>query len=190
MIGRPGAGKSFFARQFAETFNAPLVSYDRLRYELFSKPSFSAEEQAIIERLAQLQTNELLKTRSTFIIDGGHDTKASRVKLSTLARQKDYDTLLIWVQTDEPTSKQRSLKRKVAKGEDNLNAPLTEEQYTTMSRRLTDPTSEPHVVISGKHTYTTQARTVLRRLAEARTSETPAVEATPRPARHRPIVIR
>ena len=34
VIGLPGAGKSFFARQFSETFGAPMVSGDRIRHVL------------------------------------------------------------------------------------------------------------------------------------------------------------
>ena len=54
-IGHPGAGKSFFARQFADTFRAPLISFDEIRHELFNEISHSSDEDIIVARVAGLQ---------------------------------------------------------------------------------------------------------------------------------------
>lgn len=166
MVGRPGAGKTFFARQFGETFRAPVVSYERIRYELFNEPTFTKEEQEIIDRVAAYQIAELLKTQQTFIIDGGSNTRNERQRFATLARPANYNTLAVWVQTDEATARQRAIKRNEHRLDDQFVPSLTTEVFDRLSKQLADPLREPYVVISGKHTYTTQARAVLRRLAE------------------------
>jgi predicted kinase len=173
MIGRPGAGKSFFARQFSATFGAPLVSFDRLRFELFTQPTYSVDEQDILERIALYQIEELLKTNKTFIVDGGCNTKAARMYITKVAKMGGYNTLAIWTQTDDLTCKIRATKRSPRRADDAYNISLTPEQFVTLSRRVAPPTAiEPHIVISGKHTYTAQARAVLKRLVEPRASET------------------
>src|SRR6266496_3625201 len=171
MVGKPGAGKSFFARQFGETFGAPIISVDRLRSELFSEPTYSTEEQQIIDRLVDYQFSELLKTRRTIILDGNCNVKAKRITFDTVAHRAGYQTLSIWVQTDDSTAKQRSLKRSDKRPEDVYNRSLNDEQYQNLTKRFTQPTAEPHIVISGKHTYATQARTVLKRLVETHQAE-------------------
>src|SRR6266496_1920345 len=175
MVGNPGAGKSFFARQFSEMFHAPVVSFDRIRFELFAHPTFSGDENDLVGRIAGYQTEELLKTNRSFVVDGGCNGRVDRTRLAQAARQAGYGTLVIWVQTDVSTSRTRALKRNPDKrADDKFNHNLTEQQFDTLARRFTEPTRENHVVISGKHTYNTQAKMVLRRLVVSREAEADA----------------
>lgn len=166
MVGMPGAGKSFFARRFAETFNVPLVSIDRLRSILFAEPSYSRDENILLAQVASSEIGELIKTNKTMLVDGGLNARVDRQKLASAARKLGYDSLVIWVQTDEPTAQRRSLKRSASKEDDELNSPLSAEQFAAQLRQFTAPTAqEKYLVISGKHTYATQAKVVLRKLA-------------------------
>lgn len=165
-IGLPGAGKSFFARQFSETFGAPVVSGDRLRHTL------GANSDKHVEELSTSQAEELLKTQKTFIVDGLANTRAERAGLRKLAKSKGYDVLLIWVQTDSSTSQYRSMKRSAKREDDKYNTSLTADEFNKASRRFSPPiASEACVVISGKHTYATQARIVLKKLVAPRETE-------------------
>lgn len=182
MLGVPGAGKSFFARQFSDTFSAPVVSYDRLRYELFLEPTFSRDEETIIDRVASTQVEELLKTKKTFIIDGATGTRVSRANIEKIAKSSGYGTLIVWVQTDPQTSKLRSLKRNPKRPFDEYSVSLTAEVYEKLAKHLNPPLPrEPYIVISGKHTYSTQAKMVLNKLVSPR-DESVVTE--------RPVVIR
>lgn len=169
MIGTPGSGKSFFARQFAETFNVPLVSYDGIRSTLFETPKFDREQESFINTIAYQQLIELLKTEKTILLDGGHNVRADRHALAKRALKAGYDTLTIWVQTDEPTSMYRATKRSDKRAGDAYNASISADQFKSLSRQLTPPSpQEPHIVISGKHTYATQAKAVLKKLVAPR----------------------
>jgi len=200
MVGKPGAGKSFFARQFSDTFNAPVVSYERIRFELFSQPTFSVEEQSIVERVAEYVISELIKTRHTFIVDGGTNSRADRQRIASLARSAGYETLAVWVQTDEATAHARATKRDKRRIDDVFAPTITTDQFKAFAGRMVEPSKEHHVVISGKHTYSTQARTVLRRIVESHQVESDrahkeAVEGVvssvrPNAPRNRNIVIR
>lgn len=174
-IGHPGAGKSFFARQFAETFHAPLISFDEIRYELFNDITHSDDEDIIVARVAGIQLRELFKTKRTVMIDGGHNPKVSRIELARIARAIGYDVLYVWVQTDEKTARARSLRRNPSRDMDVFNRSLSIEEFEHQYRKFTEPNhSEPFVVISGRHTYASQARIVLKRLAN--NHETPRRE--------------
>lgn len=169
MLGAPGAGKSFFARQFSDTFGAPVVSYDRLRMIAFSEPSFQKDEEDVVRNLANNEINELLKTHRTFIVDGGNSTRTERIVIEKAARENDYGTLVIWVQTDEPTSRLRAIKRSAKRKWDDWNTSITTEQFDAHKKRILPPLpSENVVVISGKHTYATQAKVVLKKLVHPR----------------------
>lgn len=166
IIGLPGAGKSFFGRRFAETFNAPLISFDEIRAELFNEISHSSEEDIIVSRIAGLQLRELFKTKKTIVIDGGHNPKISRMELNKLAHNRKYGTLYVWVQADDRITRSRSLHRSAKKDDDAYNRSLTPDEFTAHSKKFTAPGNrESFVVISGHHTFATQAKTVLKKLA-------------------------
>jgi predicted kinase len=157
MVGIPGAGKSFFAEKFAETFNAPYVSLEKIL------PFTTAASDA--SHLMQQQTTELLKTRQSIILEGDTDTRTERDKLARQARIAGYETLLVWVQTDPITAKTRS----VRETKDKTNRTISSDEYDRIVKRFTPPSViEKPTVISGKHTYATQAKIVLKKLSAPR----------------------
>lgn len=171
-----------------------------MRFELFDKPVFNQNEYGLIKRLLERQLAELVKTKNTILVDGICSTRQERQALEQFAAAHDYNTLVVWVQTDEPTAKARSLNRSPKRSGDEFNARLTAEQFSTLAARFSAPTREDYVVISGKHTYTTQARMVLRKLAAPRVEKAEAayqqeaaqgrIARTPQPQGRRNVIIR
>lgn len=192
MVGVPGAGKSYFARQFSDMFCAPLVSFDRLRYELGGDDlQFSKENDRIISNVIFSQIEELTKTNKTFIVDGGMSTRICRARIEQIIKDKEYKTLIIWVQTDPQTTKSRSLRRNPKREYDMYNTSLSPEEYEKLSKKVSPPSPrESYIVISGKHTFSTQAKTVLRKLVSFREETEPLVvqpapqRVSPQPMRH------
>lgn len=171
-IGIPGSGKTFFAQQFAETFNAPYIHIEKI-------VRLSGASLTAAHKLAGYQLRELLKTKQSIIIEGLADTHAERTALAKQLEAAGYSLLLVWVQTDPVTAEQRATKR----SKDKTNRILTLDQFDRLSRRFAMPSgAEPTLVISGKHTYASQARSVLKRLSAPRETPTP----TPAATRHTP----
>lgn len=157
MMGIPGSGKTSFAEKFSDMFNAPYLNCPQV--ELLARDKESAA------LLADQHLHELLKTKQTIVYEGGSSTRVERMKLYTTAKTADYTPLLVWVQIDTPTAFQRAAKNAKQQG-----VVFDEDSFSKSVKRLTPPTSgENPVVISGKHTYTTQAKTVLKRLSNNRT---------------------
>lgn len=168
VTGVPGAGKTFFAEQFAKTFNAPMISADHLRNIVCDEQSGGVHNERIVTfRLLFNQLEQLLVTKSTIVIDGGSDTRAERQELTKKARASGYDSLVVWVQTDLPTSKHRTVNS--AKRHGGKSQYVNLDQYERALNRFTPPNNiENSVVISGRHTYATQARVILKKLTETR----------------------
>jgi hypothetical protein len=73
------------------------------------------------------------------------------------------------VQTDQPTSHFRATKRSSRRAGDSLNVSLPDEAFASQVKKLTPPArQEEYIVISGKHTYPTQAKIVLKKLVTPR----------------------
>ncbi len=175
IIGLPGAGKSYFAERFSDTFSAPLVSTDKIQFELFDPPKFTPAEQGLVTRLTERQLAELVKTRSSILVDGICNSRKERLQLERFAAAHNYGTLLVWVQTDEPAAKTRATTRNNKRPGDQYNTRLSAEQFASIAKQLDQPVKqEDYVVISGKHTYTTQAKMVLRKLAAPRAEKAEA----------------
>lgn len=175
MVGLPGSGKSFFAEQFATTFNAPYI--DALTLTSYAKDVRSAMK--IITNFA----GQIVKTKQTFIYEGDTDSRALRTEFTLFAKSKGYTPLIIWVQTDEKTAKDRTIKA------DKMDSATFDEVVSTFQAPQPD---ERPVVISGKHTYASQAKRVLATLSRdlapepQRIAPRPAMQAPPR----HPITIR
>jgi len=165
LIGAPGAGKSWFAKQFAETHQIARVSDDAIRYALAPEGQVVDENAQAVERLARQMAEELLRTGRSFIFDADASRRSKRIELIQLARRAGYQTLTIWVQTDRDTAMLRA--SRYANTADNSMPALDEDAFEQLTKRITPPVAqgtEPSVVISGRHTYSTQAHAVHTRI--------------------------
>jgi predicted kinase len=163
MVGIPSSGKSFFADHFAETFKAPIVSYDIMRKEIFSNPTFSEDEDEIIRKVSNYVLSEFLKTKKTVIFEGETSLGKERFEIAKGARAAGYEPLFIWVQTETQTAQKRATKTSLEK------PAITAEEFAAKLKRFNPPNkNEQFVVISGKHTYASQLKIVLKHLIQPR----------------------
>ncbi len=152
MVGIPGSGKTFFAKKFADTFNAPYVSIDDIL------PLSYDTDAAVV--LLHSQLNELLKTNMSVVLEAETSSRQQRVELAKGFRDAGYIPMFVWVQTDPDTAYQRLARSKDKRGVD----------FEKLLKRFSAPhETEKPVVISGKHTYASQAKIVLKHLSAPRT---------------------
>lgn len=168
MVGAPGAGKTRFALQFAETFSAPFINDQPLRACATNPDEGSALGLEIIK--------QIMRTRETLVFEGELDMRIDRDALIKLAKTHGYKVLFVWVQADQQVAKARALKQ------------IAVDEYERRIKHFSAPhESEPYIVISGHHTHATQTRTVLAHLAKPRAqapvqSRTTVARTTPRRA--------
>jgi len=156
MVGIPGSGKSTFAEHFADTFKAPIINESRIAFE-------AGLNAAQTEAVSATMLNEVLKTNRTFLIEAVNLTKAKRAQITNTLTKAGYRTLVVWVQTEPSEAKRRATRpRPTGSG-------LTVGEFDAAFNAFQAPTEqEKATVISGKHTYATQIKTVLKQLAGSR----------------------
>ena len=168
MVGLPGSGKSAFAEHFAETFEAPIMNAGALQQEL-------RLDEAQTDWLQAIVLNEYFKTRRTVLIDVRLDTKARRAEMVRFISKAGYRPLLVWVQTDPVESRRRATKKYP------VGSGLTPQEFQMALQNFETPlVKERPIVISGKHTFTTQLKVVLKQINAL--SERPKSAVTPQPA--------
>ena len=129
MVGAPGAGKTRFALQFAETFSAPFINDRPLRACATNPDEGSALGLEIIK--------QIMRTRETLVFEGELDMRVDRDVLIKLAKTHGYKVLFVWVQADQQVAKVRALKQ------------IAIDEYERRIKHFSAPhESEPYIVIS------------------------------------------
>ena len=153
VFGAPMSGKTSFAEQFSARFNAPFLNLSQLH-----------EECHITRKVALNLILQIAKCKQTLVIEGALDTEKQRNEVRAILNDAGYRPVLVWVQTDLNEIKHR-MRHKYKKLEDAKNA--LAESY----KKIEAPSDEENpLVISGKHTFTTQCKNVLTGLSELKDS--------------------
>ena len=164
-MGYPGAGKTFFARQFADQYNLPRVSEDIYRFELFERPMFNDDEAEIIQRMMQYSLEQLFKTNQTIVCEGMFLKLAERKQLFDQAKKAGYRTLTVWLQTDIQTSGTRATRRDRRNPDSKHAVEIDARTFNFLKDQLQRPgEKEESIVISGKHAFKSQSLTILRKI--------------------------
>lgn len=167
LYGYPGAGKSFFARQICEQLVATHVSGERMRAELFERPSFNKEENQIINSLMQYMAGEFLQAGVSVVYDTNALRITQRRALRNMAVKAGAETILVWLQIDSDTALQRSGNRDHRKADDRYAPSIDRTTFEQLASGMQNPEpTERYLVISGKHVFNTQKSAMLRHLLD------------------------
>lgn len=153
VFGAPMSGKTAFADQFSARFNAPFLNLSQLH-----------EECHITRKVALNLIAQISKCKQTLVIEGALDTEKQRNEVRAILNQAGYRPVLVWVQTDlnEIKHRMRHKYKTVAEAKTVLS-----ESYKKIEAPSED---EDTIVISGKHTFSTQCKNVLTGLSELKDS--------------------
>src|SRR3712207_137823 len=102
--GFPGAGKTYFARQFCESVQAAHLQSDRIRGELFSEPRYDKQENGIVSQLMDYMTEEFLAAGLSVAYDVNAMRSRQRRALYDMAYRHRAQPLLVWFQMDPDTA--------------------------------------------------------------------------------------
>lgn len=165
LYGFPGAGKTYLSRQLCEDLHAAHVQGDRIRHELFEQPRHDQQENDIVDHLMQYMTEEFLSAGISVVYDINAARLSQRRALRDMARKAKAHPVLIWLQIDVESSFMRAGKRDRRKVDDYYASQLDQTTFEQLASRMQNPTNtEDFIVVSGKHTYTTQRNAILKKL--------------------------
>jgi predicted kinase len=167
LYGFPGAGKTYFGRQLCEQFQAAHMQADRIRSELFDSPRYDKEENNVIGQLMDYMTEEFLSAGLSVVYDVNAMRQQQRMSLREMARNHKAQPILIWFQIDPETAFLRAAKRDKRHFDDKYAAPMDQQTFESIASGMQNPTTvEDYVVISGKHVFTTQYNSFVKRMQE------------------------
>ncbi|MDQ2973257.1 MAG: ATP-binding protein [bacterium] len=166
LYGSPGSGKTYFSRQLAEVLQCAHVQTDRIRAELFERPTYNDEENGIVNHLAEYMAEEFLGSGVSVILDSNADRLTSRQRLRNMARSRKAQPVLVWLQTDFESAYARLNRRDRRKADDKYSAEYSPEQFRHAISRMQNPKNEDFSVLSGKHTFGSQKNMIMRKLME------------------------
>lgn len=167
LYGFPGAGKSYFARQIGEHVQAAHVQGDRIRSELFEEPRYDKSETKVVSQLMDYMAYELLQAGLSVVYDTNAMRASQRMALRDMARKAHAQPLLIWFQIDTESAFSRAAKRDRRRSDDKYSAPIDRPAFDDIVTHMQNPTAaEDYLVISGKHSFNTQASAIIKRLRE------------------------
>jgi predicted kinase len=165
LYGFPGSGKSYVSRNLSDEVQLAHVSGDRIRSELFENPRYDTQENAIVTHLMNYMTHEFLNAGVSVIYDTNSLRVTQRRTLRELARTNRAEYMLIWLQIDPDSAFARTQDRDRRTTDDRFAQPQDNNTFARMLSGMQNPQpGEDYLVISGKHTFTTQKNAIVNRL--------------------------
>lgn len=167
LYGFPGAGKTYFARQLCEHLQAAHVQGDRIRAELFEKPRYDSQENAVVAQLMDYMTSEFLSAGLSVVYDTNAIRAAQRHQWREMARRSHAQPILVWQQIDMESAFTRSMKRDRRRMDDRFAQPMDRSTFENIAGHMQNPAlTEDYIVVSGKHLFNTQLSATMKRLHE------------------------
>lgn len=165
--GYPGAGKTYFARQFCENVQAAHLQSDRIRGELFEQPRYDKQENDIVTHLMDYMTEEFLSAGLSVAYDVNAARSKQRKALYNMALRYRAYPLLVWFQMDQDTAFNRNIKRDRRRADDKYAAQWDRTSFESLAGQMQNPSSnEGYAVVSGKHLFNMQQSAVIRKLRD------------------------
>ncbi len=165
LYGYPGAGKTYFARQFCDNVQAAHLQADRIRGELFEQPRYDKQENDVVRQLMDYMTEEFLTAGLSVVYDLNAARAKQRRTLYDLAYKHSARPILVWFQMDRETAFARNVKRDRRRADDKYAAHWDRTTYDSLIAQMQNPgPNEDYAVVSGKHLFNMQQSAVISKL--------------------------
>jgi predicted kinase len=158
MSGLPGSGKSYLSDRLAERLSAVAIESDRVRKALFSQPTYSAEESALVHRTCQETMRYLLRKGVRVIFDATNLVEFQREGIYSLAERSGARLLIVRVVAPEEIVRQRLAQRE---GRDESASDADWGIYRRMSKRE-QGIQRPHLCIDTSKDIDNAIRKIVR----------------------------
>lgn len=163
-LGFPGSGKSYVSRNLTSALKIAHINSDRIRSELFQNPRYDDQENAIVAHLMNYMAEEFLGAGVSVVYDVNAVRVTQRRRLIDLAKKNKAEALMVWLQIDHESAFFRTQNRDRRTSDDRYAQIHTQETFNHQLASMQNPKAENYLVISGKHTFTTQKSAVINRL--------------------------
>ena len=112
ICGLPGVGKTTLAKALAPLVNAAVLSTDKIRKELFPKPSYHQKERQLVYEVMILIARYLHKSEINCILDATFNLENSRQEIKEKLQLSSKEFLIVECHCPEFLVKSRLEERK------------------------------------------------------------------------------
>ena len=158
-LGYPGSGKTYFSERLAREFDLFHINSDKIRFEIFSNPTFSKEEHNVVFGFIDWMTQELLKKGVSVVVDANHNKYKNRAKFLKFANKLKSRHVLIHIKTPVNVAEKRLIKRRSIKNIEKKKyyRPLELSVLHTLKNEIEYPSIKENVLeINGLEPYCKQ----------------------------------
>jgi predicted kinase len=149
MLGYPGSGKTTTAKIIHELTGATHLWADKIRREMFERPTYSHPENLKLYEHLNQEAAELLAAGNSVIFDTNFNFLRDRKHMREIAAAHKADAKLIWVKTDKEIARERAIDGAHLQTTRILGN-MPDETFNRMSRNLQVPNgNEPYTEIDG-----------------------------------------
>lgn len=148
MLGYPGSGKSYFARQLAEKIKTVRLNNDGMRSSIFENPTehVNLHNYSVVYGAIDYAAHEILRAGYSVIYDANVNHVSERNKNAQIAAEHGADAIVVWVKT----SPEQAMQRVGTRDETADQFRVTEETVAKHMQMLEEPAEdEKYVVIDG-----------------------------------------
>lgn len=163
MVGLPGAGKSFLARQIAAEIGAELIQTDAVRREMFPHPRYVPREMAAVYQTCHRRIAAALAQKHRVVFDATNLHERGRALLYRLADQHGASLFVMAAYAPEPVIYARLRSREASRDPGELS-----DADVTVYRRMrprAEPVRRPHIVANTTVSPSPVLRLLRRELA-------------------------
>lgn len=162
LLGHPGSGKSYFARQLAERISAVRINGDAMRKAMFGSferaREFDQKEpiNPMVFGALDYVGEQIIASGSSVIYDAQHNQKDLRTRMSNVARRHKALPLLIWIKTPYHIAVERGQTRAATEDQQHSKEKM-EESIKKHQAALELPTNdEIYIEIDGTLSFEEQ----------------------------------
>lgn len=183
LVGIPGSGKTYLARQLSQQLKISRVSAEQIRATILNQPSMSRAEEKLVRKIALFLIEELFKFKMSVICDIPAQTLSQQTELHKLAKTYKFKVITIYQQVDQQAAWLRCQSRSSHQVDDKYALDLSLDVFNALCKKLEPPIKKEIIVVSGTHTFNAQFQTILRRLIELQflTNENSLTKNIPKP---------
>ena len=150
MMGAPGSGKSYLAERLCKEYGFFHLRSDEIRKYLFSKPTYSPEENSRLFSLLDFLAEKLIATGVGVVYDANFTLRAYRTKLQKIASQYKAKYAVLWIQTPLAIAIRRAKTRKYHQ--------IGKKVVMGLHNEIELPKNEPAIIINGTKPYKLQKK--------------------------------
>ncbi len=156
LLGVPGSGKSYFARNLALEIGAVHLNSDSMRLAIFKSTDettkiYNSEDRPKLNTYVfgalDYVSAQILGSSTNLIYDANNNSREERVSLEKIAQEHRALAVVVWIKTPHELALKRGQERTATNEQRQLSADVMRDTIAKHAAKIDEPKDDEHVVI-------------------------------------------